>query len=80
MISCSEAVRQLWEYLEGELPDRHRARIDEHLAACLRCCGEVEFAQELRTFLSTHAGEDALPADVRQRLLASLDALPEEIS
>ena len=40
MISCSEAVRQLWEYLDGALTDRDRSRIDEHLGACLRGAGE----------------------------------------
>lgn len=76
MISCSDAVRQLWQYLEGELADRDREKVDEHLGACLRCCGEAEFANELRRFLAAH-GDDHLPDDVRQRLLNSLDAMGE---
>jgi anti-sigma factor (TIGR02949 family) len=76
MISCSDAVRQLWEYLEGELADRDREKVDEHLGACLRCCGEAEFAKELRKFLADHADDD-LPDDVRERLLNSLDAMGE---
>jgi anti-sigma factor (TIGR02949 family) len=77
MISCSDAVRQLWEYLEGELDDRQRDKVDEHLRACLRCCGEAEFADELRKFLAAHGQDDALPEDVRQRLLESLDSMEE---
>ncbi len=77
MIRCSDAVRQLWEYLEGELPDQDRAKVDEHLAACLRCCGEAEFADELRRFLATHGPDQAMPDGVRQRLLATLESLPE---
>jgi mycothiol system anti-sigma-R factor len=77
MIRCSDAVRQLWEYLEGELADRDRDKVDEHLSACLRCCGEAEFANELRTFLAAQGQEDALPDHVRRRLLASLDSLEE---
>jgi mycothiol system anti-sigma-R factor len=77
MITCSEAVRQLWEYLEDELPAGDRHKVDEHLGACLRCCGEAEFAQELRNFLATHAGSGGIPDGVRQRLLATLDSLPE---
>ena len=76
MISCSDAVRQLWEYLEGELADRDREKVDEHLGACLRCCGEAEFANELRRFLAAHASDD-VPDDVRQRLLKSLDTMEE---
>jgi anti-sigma factor (TIGR02949 family) len=74
MISCAEAVRRLWEYLDGVVDDADRAAIEEHLAFCRRCCGEVEFAQELRTFLARHDAV-GLPADVRARLVATLDQL-----
>jgi mycothiol system anti-sigma-R factor len=74
MITCAEAVRQLWEYLDSAVDESQRAAIDEHLTFCRRCCGEVEFAQELRGFLAGHA-EDELPADVRARLIATLDEL-----
>jgi mycothiol system anti-sigma-R factor len=74
MITCAEAVRQLWEYLDGALPDEGRAAIEEHLSFCRRCCGEVEFAEELRGFLAVNAAEE-VPADVRQRLTEVLDQL-----
>jgi mycothiol system anti-sigma-R factor len=74
MISCAEAVRQLWEYLDGALPDEDRQAIEEHLSFCRRCCGEVEFAEELRGFLAREAAEE-IPDDVRKRLLATLDEL-----
>lgn len=77
MIRCSDAVRQLWQYLEDELPDQDRAKVDEHLAACLRCCGEAEFADELRRFLASHGQDEAIPDAVRHRLLATLESLPE---
>ena len=34
MISCSEAVKQLWEYLNGTVDEADRALIDEHLSRC----------------------------------------------
>lgn len=74
MITCADAVKQLWEYLDGSLEDGNRAAIDEHLSFCRRCCGEVEFAQELRRFLARDAAEE-LPEEVRVRLLATLDEL-----
>ena len=72
MITCAEAVKQLWEYLDGELPDESRAAVEEHLSFCRRCCGEAEFAAELRGFLAREAAEE-LPDDVRTRLLTTLD-------
>ena len=74
MISCAEAVRQLWDYLDGALPDEDRQAIEEHLSFCRRCCGEVEFAEELRGFLARETAEE-IPDDVRKRLLTTLDEL-----
>jgi hypothetical protein len=62
MITCSEAVTQLWEYLDGAL------------GVCRRCCGEVEFAEELKEFMAHH-GSDSLPEDVRTRLLAFIEEI-----
>jgi mycothiol system anti-sigma-R factor len=74
MITCAEAVKQLWDYLDGALPDESRAAVEEHLSFCRRCCGEAEFAAELRGFLAREAAEQ-LPDDVRTRLLATLDEI-----
>jgi mycothiol system anti-sigma-R factor len=74
MITCAEAVKQLWAYLDGTVDEAQRAAIEQHLGFCRRCCGEVEFAEELRGFLATHP-EDDLPADVHARLLRTLDEL-----
>jgi anti-sigma factor (TIGR02949 family) len=74
LISCTEAVRQLWEYLDGAVEPADRHAIEEHLSFCRRCCGEAEFAEELRGFLAWSAA-DEIPPDVRSRLAATLDAL-----
>lgn len=74
MITCSDAVRQLWSFLDGMVAGSERAALEEHLGVCRRCCGELEFADELRIFLHTHASEE-LPAEVRTRLTSYLDEL-----
>ena len=77
MISCAEAVRQLWEYLDGAAGQARSAAIEEHLSLCRRCCGEAEFAAELRGFLAAHADDD-IPAQVHARLLAALGQVVDE--
>jgi mycothiol system anti-sigma-R factor len=74
MITCTEAVERLWAYLDGELTPDDKAALEEHLSFCRVCCGEVEFAQELRGFLAHSAGEE-LPDAVRARLMTTLDEL-----
>jgi mycothiol system anti-sigma-R factor len=74
MITCAEAVEQLWAYLDGSLNPEDKATLEEHLGFCRVCCGEIEFAEELRRFLGRSAAEE-LPDDVRARLLTALDEL-----
>lgn len=77
MITCAEAVRQLWDYLDGVTGPAEREAVDEHLSFCRTCCGEAEFAAELRAFLAAGAAE-ALPAEVHARLSATLETLGQE--
>ena len=66
-IPCSDAVRQLWDYLDKALSPEDQTRVEGHLAFCRRCCGELEFAEELRAFLASHV-VDEIPVDVKERL------------
>ena len=77
MISCSEAVKQLWEYLDNDLAAQDRANVEGHLALCRRCCGEAEFTEALRELLRTSAGPD-LPVDVERHLLGFLETFERE--
>jgi anti-sigma factor (TIGR02949 family) len=74
VISCSEAVEQLWGYLDREIPTRDADAVEQHLAFCRRCCGEVEFARELRGMLASAARVE-LPAEVEAQLNRVLDEL-----
>ena len=67
MIGCRDAVNQLWKYLDGTIAGEDRILLEVHLARCRRCCGELEFARELRSFLAESARDD-IPDDVMQRL------------
>jgi mycothiol system anti-sigma-R factor len=67
LITCSEAVKRLWELLDLALSPEDQARVEDHLAFCRTCCGELEFAKELRTFLRSHGSEE-IPADVKAKL------------
>ena len=74
MITCAQAVRQLWDCLDGNVEESQRELVEEHLAFCRRGCGELEFAEKLRGFLASQAA-DELPPDVRARLTVTLDEL-----
>jgi mycothiol system anti-sigma-R factor len=66
-IPCSEAVQQLWDYLDQAVSPQEQEQVEQHLSFCRTCCGELEFAKQLRGFLATQ-GADELPPHVQARL------------
>ena len=74
MISCDEAIRHLWEYLDGAVDGADRDRLEHHLERCRRCCAELEFTEELRRFMRDSA-DDEVPPEVMTRLNATLEEL-----
>jgi anti-sigma factor (TIGR02949 family) len=67
LIPCSEAVRQLWDYLDQAVPPEEQEKVEQHLSFCRSCCGELEFATQLRGFLAIQ-GTEELPPHVKARL------------
>lgn len=77
-MSCSEAVERLWDLLDDHIGAADRVALDRHLAWCVRCCGELAFARELRSMLHERARVD-LPADARARLELFIDEVCEPV-
>jgi anti-sigma factor (TIGR02949 family) len=67
LIPCHEAVRRLWDYLDGATSPVDHAEVENHLAFCRRCCGELEFVEHLRTLLAAQSTEEN-PAPAVERL------------
>ena len=72
----------MWAYLSQGLESRDADALEEHLGACQRCCGELEFSRQLRERVAD-AGVRKIPPAVRDRideLLANRDAATGEPS
>ena len=66
----SQAQSTFSDYVDGSLPERQRAEVDQHLAACIQCRTELEsFRRALRTLggLKQHAPTSLLP-DIKQQI------------
>lgn len=74
LIPCDEAVRRLWDYLDDSVPPADRAQVEDHLAFCRRCCGELEFVEHLRGLLASQSASELPPAMIRR-----LEAFVEEL-
>jgi anti-sigma factor (TIGR02949 family) len=73
-IPCSEAVRQLWDYLDHAIAPEDQEKVEKHLSFCRKCCGELEFAKEMRAFLAASSAEE-IPSHVRERLERFVEGL-----
>lgn len=72
---CKEAVERLWAYLDHELDEVDGRAVEKHLSFCMRCCGELEFAREIRKMLAGAGGDTAMPDATRQHFEAFIRRL-----
>ncbi|MFO7589140.1 MAG: zf-HC2 domain-containing protein [Gemmatimonadota bacterium] len=72
MISCDEAMRRLWEFLDAELGPEEEAEVQRHLEVCEKCYPQYDFQRAYFRFMHRVAeGERATPA-FRRRLFRRL--------
>ncbi len=67
MLSCEEALRMLFAYLDGELEDSENHDVGQHLQACRSCFSRAEFEKRLKS----HLGElraQPVPAEFESRI------------
>lgn len=67
MIKCKEAVERLWSHLDKRLDTALEKELEEHLGVCRHCCGELEFAQQVRSKLAD-TGQSEMPPETRSRV------------
>ncbi len=71
-VDCSEAVHQLYDFLNGELTEQRRSQIAVHLDYCAPCAGAAEFEAELRVVIASRC-KDRVPDALIQRVAAAID-------
>lgn len=75
MISCKDAVSRLYAYLDRNLGRIPEAEVEEHLKLCRHCCGELEFAKQVRAALRRPGTATVLSPEVRTRIEAYVKRL-----
>lgn len=71
MDDCSDALHELYEYLDGELTTDRRKVIEGHLHACGECFEAFDFQAELKQVVAQRCREEvpeSLKAKVAQLL------------
>ncbi len=68
MADCSETLRELEAFLDGELTDESQAAIHAHLEGCMDCLQAFDFHAELRTVIKQKCTSDEFPAGLLSRI------------
>ena len=70
--NCDVALAELYQYLDGELTDDGRRRIEQHLRDCSPCLEAFDFEAEIRRLVADRC-RDQCPDALRQRIQAAID-------
>jgi len=70
---CQEALAELEQFLDGELPEGEVHRVKQHLSACYPCTDRASFEEQLRAIVRRGCA-DAAPPELVERIRAGLSA------
>lgn len=72
MLDCDAVMRQLWDYLDGELTPERTEALREHLALCGRCFPQYEFERAFLETVGRTRRKHRDHAALRARVMAAL--------
>jgi anti-sigma factor (TIGR02949 family) len=67
-LTCDDAVRQFFAYLDRALAGGALEALEAHLEACLGCCEKLEFSRELDAFVKSRPEDAPLPDGIEERI------------
>lgn len=71
-LDCVDVVRQLWDYLDGELTDERMGAIRAHLEQCRDCYPHFDFERAFLDAVAATRREHPAPNMVRRKVMAKL--------
>lgn len=72
MIDCDTVMRQLWDYLDGELTPERSDAIRRHVEMCSRCRPHTEFEEAFLKAVRRTRPVHSQPSRLRGALLEAL--------
>jgi anti-sigma factor (TIGR02949 family) len=77
-MTCEQAVRQFFTYLDRALAGEELQDLEAHLDACLACCDRLAFSRQLDAFVQARLPEAPVPTELETRVRRALaDAVGE---
>jgi anti-sigma factor RsiW len=71
-MTCEQAVRQFFNYLDRALAGEEVQDLEAHLETCLACCDRLAFNRELDAFVRARLAEAVMPAALEAQVRRAL--------
>ena len=75
-LTCEQAVKQFFAYLDRALSGTEFEDLEAHLEACLNCCDKLAFSRQLDDFVKHHLPDNPVPATLEARVRRALERGP----
>ncbi len=76
-ISCEEALKQVFEYIDHALDESDHCNIEDHLSKCRSCYSRVEFERRLKEHLHD-IGKEKAPDSLEDKVHQILRQVSKE--
>ena len=73
-LDCSHVVRQLWDYLDGRLPEAERGQVVAHLEECAGCTSHFAFERSFLDTVGRLRRDDTEFDSLRRQVISALRA------
>lgn len=74
-LTCDEAMRQFFAYLDRALSGDAQEEIEAHLEECLNCCDRLAFSRHLDGVVKARLADPEMPADLEERIRKRLGTM-----
>ena len=69
---CTDVLRAVYRFLDGELDDDGRQKIRTHLDECSPCLRQFGIEQEVKVLVARCCGSDRAPETLRLRIVSRI--------
>jgi len=74
-MTCEEAVKKLYEYIDKELDRSTVEQLDRHLEICKSCCDHFEFERKVKALIQDSVFVQKAPISLKDRIQTNLKSL-----
>lgn len=74
-MTCEEAVKKLYDYLDKELDKAASEQLDRHLDICRACCDHFEFERKMKSLIQNSCFQQKAPLVLKSRIMDTLNGL-----